>query len=312
MIRKPEESTNNIPTVIQTPILHAFEKWTPPLKDGSAVSYDEQTGLELLQVNTLASFIQAMGYLKFKLKDEFHVVYRGQISLYFVEKDDTDAYYFRPRALRNVQKPSAMRNAIAKLQKQVDIVRGANPIFRDERKFPSMVIEALLQQYGYGTTWFDAVDNIWVALWFACHRADYTVEVNTDRGKRSLIHMVRRNPRDDSELERFAYIILLIGKNDEDTEFVDLRREIPSQFIRPHIQHGLLVRTKSRSNPNMFSLIKGIIRIKLEDALDWLGDGRILLPETMMPPPNYDSGFRQLLESEYKMGEDKILFPIYC
>lgn len=293
-------------------VFRAFEKWGPPLKDGSAVSYDEQTGLAVLQVNSLAAFIQAMGYLKFKLKDECNVFYRGQTKLFFEEKDDSGMFYFRPTALRKVQKPSAMRNAISKLQKQVEIVRQANRMFQNKIKYPDRVIEALLQQYGYGTTWFDAVDNIWVALWFACHRSDYTVKIDTDGGSRSFIHMVRRIPRDEDDSERFAYIILLKGKNGGDSELVDLRCEIPSQFIRPHVQHGLLVRKTSRSNPNMFSLIKGIIRIRLEKALEWLGTGRILLPETMMPPPNYDSGFKQLLESEHKMGEDKILFPIYC
>ena len=296
----------------QTFVTNVFENWSPQIPDGSFPAYDERTGLPVLQVNTLAAFIQAMGYLKFKLRDECNVVYRGQTKLYFDKKDASGLYYFRPTALREVQKPSAMGNAIKALQKQVAIVRRANPMFQELTTYPDKVIEALLQQYGYGTTWFDAVDNIWVALWFACHRSDYTVKIDTDGGSRSFIHMVRRIPRDEDDSERFAYIILLKAKNGGDSELVDLRCEIPSQFIRPHIQHGLLVRTKSRSNPNMFSLIKGIIRIRLEKALEWLGTGRILLPEMMMPPPNYDSGFKQLLESEHKMGEDKILFPIYC
>ncbi len=57
-------------------------------------------------------------------------------------------------------------------------------------------------------------------------------------------------------------------------------------------------------------LINGIIRIQLEDALQWLGNERILLPESIMSPPNYDSGFRQLLNSEKVNG--KLRYPIYC
>ena len=90
-----------------------------------------------------------------------------------------------------------------------------------------------------------------------------------------------------------------------------IRKEIPSHFIRPHVQHGMLIRSKSFIN--MESLIQGIIRIDLNDALEWLGEGRILLPESIFPPPNYDSGFSWLLENEWKiMNACKSCFPIYC
>ena len=125
--------------------------------------------------------------------------------------------------------------------------------------------------------------------------------------------MVRRNPFKEAEHDRYAYILLLTGKNDEETEMVDLRKSIPSIFIRPHIQHGLLVRTRSVTNPNMVSLIQGIVRIKLDDALEWLGEGRSLTAESMMPAPNYDSGFRQLIESEHRMTKENMFhYPIYC
>ena len=81
------------------------------------------------------------------------------------------------------------------------------------------------------------------------------------------------------------------------TEILDLRVSLPSFFIRPHIQHGLLIRCRAKSGeiaPNMFQLIRGIVRMDLCNALEWLGEGRILTQEYMMPPPNYRSEERRV------------------
>ena len=73
------------------------------------------------------------------------------------------------------------------------------------------------------------------------------------------------------------------------------------------------MRLKNREQYNMASLIRGIIRIDLEDALNWLGEGRILTTESMVPPPNYDAGYKLLLSSEAYNSEDPLIrFPIYC
>lgn len=302
----------------KTTELRVFENWTPALKDGSGMTTDNQTGLPVLQVNSLSSFIQAIGYPKFKFKHAFQIVYRGQTKLHPSGNDSFGRYRFLPSAFRKGQSQKSMQTAIELQKKQVAAVRKANNVFKD---VSDRIVEALLQQYGLGSTWIDAVDNIWVALWFACHKVD-ELQPNPKKrpkGSRNFIHMVRRDPRTEKKAERFAYVLLMKGKDDKDnyaTELVDLRCEIPSYFIRPHVQHGLLVRCWHNNDPNMVSIIQGIIRIKLEDALEWLGTGRILSPEMMMPNPNYDCGFRQLLDSEQEMFDKnldgKFRFPIYC
>jgi hypothetical protein len=61
----------------------------------------------------------------------------------------------------------------------------AMPIFQQIKLFSH---EPLLQHYGLATTWIDLVDNIWVALWFACHKAHIS-------GKRSqYLHFEKRLP----------------------------------------------------------------------------------------------------------------------
>lgn len=293
----------------------AFKKWQSSLPDGSSCQHDERTGLGVLHVKSLSAFIQAIGYLKFLYRKEGATIYyRGQTELYDSGVDAKGSYRFCPSGLRKIKREIAAQEFRKEVKSKVECLRDTHPMFKDKKDFPDSVLEGLLQQYGLDTTWFDVVDNIWVALWFACFKSIYPVTTKLTDDKtcvRSYIHMIRREAHKEQDRERYAYILLLGA--DKNAEVVDLRCSLPSVFIRPHVQHGLLVRLKDKNAVNMVSLIKGIIRIDLLDALAWLGEGRTLLPESIMPPPNYDSGFRQLLEGESKnTSEPLVRFPIFC
>lgn len=290
----------------------AFHGWSSPLNDGSGVVVDKGTGLYCLHVKTLSSLIQAIGYKKFLAnRTGHHVYFRGQTELYKCPKL-TDPYEFQPTALRGIRNQGALQDVKSSILKRIDMMRKMNDgLFREESKYPGHVIEGLMQQYGLKTTWFDVVDNIWVALWFACFKSVFPVEVDAVKkyAGRVFIKMMRRDVNKESTDSRYSYILLL---GDEGADVLDLRLTLPSIFIRPHIQHGLLIRAKEVTSVNMASLIKGIIRIDLYDALEWLGEGRILTPESMMPSPNLDSGFKQLLASEVENTEEPFIrFPIY-
>lgn len=43
--------------------------------------------------------------------------------------------------------------------------------------------------------------------------------------------------------------------------------------------------------------IRGIVRIRLGDALEWLGHGKMLGVHALFPPPFYDRGYDILLRS---------------
>ena len=288
-----------------------FHGWQSPCNDGSVCEYDKTTGLEILQINTIQSLVQALGYLKFSSIDN-QILYRGQTQLYNTGNDDKGHYLFQPSALRGVKRTPALTTAKNKIKKQVDVLRRMVPRFKNAEQFSDAVLEGLLQQYGIPTTWFDAVDNVWIALWFACYRSDNSIFIGKTPERRSFWHMVRRNPRLEAPKDRFAYVFVL-GADANDAELIDLRNALPSDYIRPHAQHGVMIRTHGVKSVNMNSLIKGIVRVRLEDALDWLGDGGMLRPEAIVPPPNYDSGFKMLLNSERQYaGKDVIRFPIYC
>lgn len=288
-----------------------FYSWVPAVTDGTDDYYDGRTGLRVLEVRSVQSLIQLTGYVKYKLSASgFHVLYRGQTDLYATGNDSAVRYRFQPSALREITKSNSYKAKILSIERIIEELRATNRQFEDKDKFPNAVLEGLLQQYGIPTTWIDAVDNIWTALWFACYRTIWDACTRNDNGTRNYYHMILRGIGECDSGEDYAYLFILAA-NGIHSEWLDLREKIPSNFIRPHAQHGCLIRMVVNGyNPNMVDLIQGIVRVRLRDALQWLGSGRMLLPDSMVPPPNYDSGFRQLLQSEHLKGS--IRYPIYC
>lgn len=174
------------------------------------------------------------------------------------------------------------------------------------RAVPDHVQEPILQHYGLKTRWLDVVDNVWIALWFACHSA------HAFGHHSEYLHFETRVPRHLKDDERFAYIILLESAStpdgklgpgcfkDENSVTIDLRVAAPSQFVRPHAQHGLVVKAldaQGRAPLDFTPLLAGVIRVDLEDALDWLGSGGLLSVHALFPPPPYDYGYQEILNN---------------
>jgi len=117
-------------------------------------------------------------------------------------------------------------------------------------------------------------------------------------------------------VSRYAYILLL-ESGMKPTEFsglyvdeelqsnvVDLRCVCPSVFLRPHNQHGLLIRKIAQAHDSLNNydyfeqFVVGILRVEIKDALKWLGDGFLLKPEFLFPSPFSDFMYRYLLEMD--------------
>lgn len=265
----------------------------------------EDSGYKVFHAPTTHSFIQAAGYLKHTRAKKANkgVFFRGQTEL-FPE--------FSPTLLRGItQGPPCQRRLDAIGKFLVDLDASGKAM----RAVPLFCREALLQHYGIKTTWIDVVDNMWIALWFACHNALTTGRSN------EYLHFEKRFPEPgDPTTEKYAYVILLESAyfspleaqhgnwKDDKSETIDLRISAPSQFVRPHAQHGLLVRRLSNSGLpvcDFSSLIVGVIRVDLMTALDWLGSASTLSAHSLFPPAFYDYGYRELLEHirpEKKLG----------
>ena len=99
----------------------------------------------------------------------------------------------------------------------------------------------------------------------------------------------------------YCYIILLRIPSEKDMmikekiKYIDLRKSIPSYYLRPHAQHALAIRRMPGDDQDLSSFIEGIIRVRLEYALQWLGMGQTLSVHNLFPSPCFDNGLRKLL-----------------
>ncbi len=261
---------------------------------GTEKIIEPETNTEVLHVNDPHALVKAAGYLKFShaTSDKNEGIYfRGERIIYGS---------LSPTLFRNIQQSKTKERRINLVNKAIESFREKCSIFG---KFGTYAHEPLLQHYGISTTWVDIVDNLWVALWFACHQAKSTGDCG------QYLHFERRIPKTNNE---FAYILLVaadINRRDQakpgyfsgkNTELVDLRMASPSVFLRPHAQHGLLFRCKGVDDERLNDYgqqIRGIVRVNLQDALAWLGDGKIVGTHSLFPPPFFDAGYQILLES---------------
>lgn len=251
----------------------------------------DSSGKEVLQIDEPHALVQTAGYLKYKMaKSESSGIYfRGQRKIY-------DGLI--PTLYRNITSTSAQSKRHQKLTEAISSFRSRASILQD---MGAHAHEPLLQHYGIQTTWIDLVDNVWVALWFACHRA-LSIGKNNE-----FIHFERRAVHDGDE---YAYILLVradLHRRNKDkpgyyfgdnTELIDLRMAAPSVFLRPHAQHGMLFRRKGAVGGRDLDYrqnIAGIVRVGLAKALDWLGTGKMVNTHSLFPPPYYDNGYQILL-----------------
>lgn len=278
------------------------------------------TGVPILTIPDPNAMTQVVGWLKFRTRSEM-VVLRGQASLF----RDMMAGGFRPGAKQSSigkvgreRLAAAMNRYLTELAGECVCRVGKNSFGRAHRCVEQVIdpssrespivqgtyratLEPLLQHYGLRTRWLDVVDNVWIALWFACH-------VQQSDGRHAF-HL-RRSVAQEG-LDSFAYVAILrtgeVGRTHipgylvgAETRLVDLRYAVPSVYLRPHAQHGLLLAPSQLGAGSTGSLISqtlAYLRVRLVDALDWLGEGAMTSPHVLFPPASRDEGFRRLLDS---------------
>jgi hypothetical protein len=260
-------------------------------KDPSGCLWDDEVSFPVLHVQNSHALTKAAGYLKFIFRKDFNVVFRGQSRLH---------ESLTPSLFRKVKQQKTMNDWEAALSTFVDRAAEKKAFLNQT---PEYAFRPLLQHYGIRTQWLDVVDNIWVATWFAAHEA-----IGFGRNGNS-VHFERRRESDAGKDYCYVLMVRAPGLRGKETEpgfyetdevtSIDLRKAVPSIYIRPHSQHGLLIRrTRYGRVPDtdLLSLVAGVIRVRLRDALEWLGNSTLLSAHTLFPPPFYDRGYAQLLE----------------
>lgn len=93
-----------------------------------------------------------------------------------------------------------------------------------------------------------------------------------------------------------------IIKTDKLYEVVDLRKSIPSLYLRPHAQHGILIKKipirgrATTSQTNMYNDIIAKLRIRKTTIIKWINNLKLLTPEFLFPSTYFDDGYSRLLE----------------
>ena len=275
--------------------------------------YVKDTGSKrmVFHVRNFPLFIQAIGSVKYNcVRDEegkelTRIYYRGQNSLM---SNDTP---FQPSLYRKTSGHWPVKErADNTIGLQISVMQDFS---ENMRNLDKRVVEGVIQHYGMSSRWIDAVDNIWTALWFACHKAW------VGNKNKAHVHYERRNPYSEQAKCPYCYILLLGVDTanmsnqgvpgfwgNEKFELLDLRYALPSFYIRPHVQHGILMRSLERKGSPMYDmsrLVKSIIRIDLQDALEWLGNGTGVAVSNIFPSPAFDTGYDELLRTEIKIKE---------
>lgn len=201
------------------------------------------------------------------------------------------------------------------------------------KRINKYIIEGMLQHYSGITRFIDVVNNHWIALWMGLHRfkpigegGKYVSCIKREISMGALmedlvtlgsssIHSV-----DIENHDLYVYILLLgmpystetpimgVSETSELVE-VDLRKALPSFYLRPHAQHALVIRKRDNGEKShdakYYDLSRqaiGILRIRIDIADKWLGNGILLSKENLFPSPAVDQGYNRLLKNAIFMN----------
>lgn len=280
----------------------------------------------IYDVSTMNALNQIIGHVKFQNANYGNVYYRGVSRLY----DNVLPALMRGRtkgipddlcqALNSIINDSYFQNSL-KLSTTV-VPRKKDDFSFNKRvtRYNKYCAEALLQHYAGSTRFLDVVDNHWVALWMGLH------EFKTHGKGKKFFHSIRRSlsawdmyeaqMKDDKfEINKniYAYILLVAMPYPEcppqygiieTANFVevDLRKALPSIYLRPHAQHALVVRRRDKGNIeqkagyyDMASQVTAILRVRIDRVSNWLGEGTLLTQGNLFPSPSIDQGYNNLL-----------------
>ena len=253
--------------------------------------------IPIYEINDFHTLVQFLGYGKYKNKNEGNVYYRGQASLYqsktieennkLIHKCNLLPSLYRKREYGYFKNVNLFYEYVNNITKNIECLRD----------MPHWMVHPLLQHYGFKTNWLDVVDNVWVALWFASHDSS-----NSYINNQEIINIYKKETG-------YAYLFLITSDATQEdlinpgyfighkTTVVDLRKALPSTYLRPHAQHALMLRKKDIDSSKEYSyLIIGIAKIPIHKVTEWLGRSGLLSVQSLFPSPYYDFGYRKLLE----------------
>lgn len=256
-------------------------------------------------VLTFHALNQILGLVKFNNRQFGNVYYRGECRLH-------DSLI--PSLMRRGNNPNTLSKML------MDVI---NKVLNDNHLPNTLnlttnnakhIVEGTLQHYGIPTRNIDLVDNHWIALWMGLFKCEKY------KSLLSYYHYVKREiplvdnleGKDLSSEDMYQYILLVAipyghSANQDGVwhskEFVeiDLRQALPSFFIRPHAQHGIVVKRKvekciNSSDYDLAAQVCAIFRMRIDRVSKWIGTGDMLTQDNLFPSAAYDGGYDRLLQ----------------
>lgn len=262
----------------------------------------------IYEVETVHALNRLIGYAKFINRSYGDVFYRGECRLH-------------PSLLPSVLRGGTNTTRLQHLRSLINKIREDSQLPRDmkidgfDEVSASLTIEGMLQHYGIKTRFIDVVDNHWVALWMGLNKNEILKQIE------QYCHYKQRTiPLGDIAVNKsidpdsvYQYILLIATPGNMDrinngifvsSDFnkIDLRQALPSIFLRPHAQHGLVVCKRPHSgdisNYDMANTVVGIIKIRIDRVAQWIGQGNLLTQDNLFPAPAYDYGYDLLLQKK--------------
>lgn len=297
-IRKKRPSKRFSPQIVQNIS-------NPYIEKVSIHKFSSQHEVPVFEVSDYRALNQLIGYAKFLNTEYGDVYYRGEVHLH-------------PTLLPSI----ARKPNFSKFEEALNIVI-KNAISDDKfsstaklsgfkgKRNPKFIVEALLQHYGYSTHFIDLVDNHWIALWFGLNQFKTITNISEYcYYQKRTINPIDLVTAENPETEIYQYMLLVAVDNNaapvergiyvgNEIITIDLRSSLPSIFLRPHAQHGLVVRRNIHDPSDSFDISKnvvGIIRLRIDNVLSWIGSGNLLESANLFPSPAYDYGYEILLQ----------------
>lgn len=283
-----------------------IKKFSSPRNDDTArqigcwVSRNGTT-IPIFKITSFYLLTQFVGYAKYMNRNNGDVYFRGQSSLYesaVTYKTDSDFPCYQcclqPSLFRENR---VVEKVFSHLASKIKVMQEKN---KDLIGMCNDKLYPLLQHYGIKTQWIDLVDNLWVALWFSTHDFVSTY-LNCNR-------FVLATEKKDG----FAFLFLVLSdatsndkKNDEPgiykgeyTTLVDLRKALPSFYLRPHAQHAYMIKKNDFSQIDDYSdLLVAVVAVPVEEAFSWIGKSGLLSVQSLFPSPYHDCGYNNLLKN---------------
>lgn len=263
----------------------------------------------IYEINTVHALTQIIGYAKFINRAYGDVYYRGECNLH----DGLMPSIFRRCASANSF--NSMKMLVDKVVKDDKFIKTLNLDEQDDVS-SAYAIEGMLQHYGLKTRYIDMVDNHWVALWMGQNELEVLTQIDKYYRYRKrefkIVEMIDNAISNGkcccNNMYQYILLIAIPGNlnrinngiySSGSFDLINLRQALPSIFLRPHAQHGYVVRRHVAGGDvksyDLAANVIGVLKIRIDLVSLWLGNGELLSQANLFPAPAFDNGYDILL-----------------